>query len=148
MLYIGYFHFNGTIYVVEVWFLSFKCCRCVATGDMSKVPSQAYFSYDKGTAQRQCHLPLKCSLYHMMVSYYSLYKAVWLIPKLLVIAYKKCLLLKINTVTKFLLFKMKYVINGGNFCKDRSKMTSRKERRGGLWKCDTAWWLPDGGRII
>ena len=99
---------------------------------MSKVPSQAYFSYDKGTAQRQCHLPLKCSLYHMMVSYYSLYKAVWLIPKLLVIAYKKCLLLKINTVTKFLLFKMKYVINGGNFCKDHSKMTSRKERRGGL----------------
>ena len=38
---------------------------------------------------------------------YSPFKAVWWIPKLILISYKKCLLLK------FLLFRMKYIINGG-----------------------------------
>ena len=33
--------------------------------------------------------------------------------KLIVIAYEKCLLLEINTITRFLLFRMKYVIDRG-----------------------------------
>ena len=42
----------------------------------------------------------------------------WQIPKLILIAYKKYLLLKIKTITKFLRFRMKYVINGGRFFED------------------------------
>ena len=38
--------------------------------------------------------------------------AVRRIPKMLVIAYKRCLSLKIKTVTKFLLFSLKLVIDG------------------------------------
>ena len=44
------------------------------------------------------------------IDYYCSYKAVRRIPKLTIIEYKKCLLLD-NTITKFLLFRMKYIIN-------------------------------------
>ena len=37
----------------------------------------------------------------------------WQIPKLLLIAYKKYLFLKLNTITKFLLFRMEYIIGWG-----------------------------------
>ena len=43
---------------------------------------------------------------------YSPHKAVWWIPKLILIAYKNCLLLKINTISEFLLFSMKYLLTG------------------------------------
>ena len=44
---------------------------------------------------------------------YSLQQAVWRISKLILIAYEKCLLLEINTVKKFLLFRIKRIIEGG-----------------------------------
>ena len=44
---------------------------------------------------------------------YSSYKAVWRISKLIVIAYEKMFLLESNTITKFLLLRMKYIIEGG-----------------------------------
>ena len=47
----------------------------------------------------------------LAISFYISYKAVWQIHKLIVIAEKKCLLLEINTITKFLLFRMKYIID-------------------------------------
>ena len=40
------------------------------------------------------------------------YKTAWRVPKLIIIATKKYLLLEINTITKFLLFKIKYVHDG------------------------------------
>ena len=44
---------------------------------------------------------------------YSPYKVMWQIPKLIITAYKKkCLLLEINTVAKFLSCRMKYIIEG------------------------------------
>ena len=43
---------------------------------------------------------------------YSLYKTVRQIPKLIITAYEKMLLLDINTISKFLLFRMKYNIDG------------------------------------
>ena len=43
---------------------------------------------------------------------YSSYKAVWRISKLIVIAYGKMFLLESNTITKFLLLRMKYIIEG------------------------------------
>ena len=46
-------------------------------------------------------------------SVYSLYKTVWWIPKLFVIAHKKCLLLQIKTITIFLLFRMEYILSTG-----------------------------------
>ena len=42
----------------------------------------------------------------------SSYKAVWRISRLIVIAYEKMFLLEINTITKFLLLRMKYIIEG------------------------------------
>lgn len=33
----------------------------------------------------------------------------WQIPKLIVIALEKCLLLKTNTITRFWMFRMKYI---------------------------------------
>ena len=49
----------------------------------------------------------------MIITYtiYS-YRTVWRVPKLIIMATKKCLLLEINTITKFLLFKTKYVHDG------------------------------------
>ena len=44
---------------------------------------------------------------------YNLQQAVWRISKLILIAYEKCLLLEINTVKKFLLFRRKCIIEGG-----------------------------------
>ena len=41
----------------------------------------------------------------------SLYKTVWWIPKLIVIAHKKWFLLQINTIKKFLLFRLEYIID-------------------------------------
>ena len=46
---------------------------------------------------------------------YSSYKAVWHIPKLIVIANEKCLLLKINTITMFIMLRMKLTIDGDSF---------------------------------
>ena len=47
---------------------------------------------------------------------YSSYKVVWWISALILIAHtKKCLLFQINTFTKFLLFRMKYIIDEA-FC--------------------------------
>ena len=37
----------------------------------------------------------------------------WRITKLILIAYNKYLLLEIDTITKFSLFTMKYIIDGG-----------------------------------
>ena len=39
-------------------------------------------------------------------------KVEWWISELLLIAYKKCLFLEIDTITNFLMFKMKYVVKG------------------------------------
>ena len=44
---------------------------------------------------------------------YGPYKAVWRTLKLILIACKKYLLLEINTLTKFLLSRMKFIIDGG-----------------------------------
>ena len=46
---------------------------------------------------------------------YISYKAVWHIPKLIVIANEKCLLLKINTITMFIMLRMKLTIDGDSF---------------------------------
>ena len=48
---------------------------------------------------------------------YSPYKAVWRIPKLILIAYK-FFMVKINTVKKFLLFRMECIIDGGGIFDD------------------------------
>ena len=42
---------------------------------------------------------------------YSSYNAVWQILKLTPIAYRKYLYLKINTITKFSLFRVKHIID-------------------------------------
>ena len=44
---------------------------------------------------------------------HSPYKGMWRITKLILIAYNKYLLLEIDTITKFSLFTMKYIIDGG-----------------------------------
>ena len=49
---------------------------------------------------------------------YSPYKVVWGIPKLILIAYKKYLLLGINTITKFFMLRMKYIIDGAGLFDD------------------------------
>ena len=50
-------------------------------------------------------------VFYLINQEYSLYKTVWQILKLIIIAYEKMLLLEINTITKFLLFRMKYNID-------------------------------------
>ena len=45
--------------------------------------------------------------------WYSSYKAVRQIPVSIIISYKKCFFLVINTIIKFLRFRIKYIIDGG-----------------------------------
>ena len=42
----------------------------------------------------------------------SLYKAVWWIPKFIAKTYEKYLFLEFNTITKVLLLRMRYIIDG------------------------------------